>query len=312
MKGFSMAFLLLTFLPDTMICQDTTSTVFAPIGAVWHYTPYMLSEPTVGYFKYEVTKDTFLLGFNAREVACFEYDYSIQGSVRHNDLDQYVSTLGDQVYYKVGEQFYLLYDFGAAPGDTIHSRVRDFTIFMGCISEFENGADNFHYVFDSYDTIEIDGLPLRRQFVTTYSDDENNNWGYYQPIIERIGYTTSGGVWWGQGQTCLLGGFNGFLRCYSDNTITYQRPGLNYDCSFTKIDEPDAVSSFRIHPNPASDLIQVPEGHTNLNVYDVVGKVYDVVVKDDRADISGLAEGMYVCVFEIDGVVVSRMFVKCQ
>ena len=312
MKVIQIAFLLIILFPGMIISQDTTSTVFAPVGAVWHYRPYMLFDPTVGYFKYEVTKDTVLLGYNAREVACLEYDYAIGDFVRRNELDQYVSTLGDQVYYKVGEQFYLLYDFGAAPGDTIHSRVRDFAIFMGCSSEFENGEEEFKYIVSGYDTIIIDGLPLRRQFVTSIENDEINEWGYYEPILERIGYTGSGGIWWGQGFLCVLGGFNGFLRCYSDNTITYQRPGLNYECTFTKIEEPDEISTFKIHPNPASDYILIPDGHTDLKVYDVVGKVYDVAVKDERADISRLADGMYVCVFEMEDVVVSRMFVKGQ
>ncbi len=293
-----------------MYAQDTTSTVFAPIGAVWHYTPYEDLEPTVGYLKFKVIKDTFLLGYEARQVARFIYNYNIEEFERQHDLDQYVSTIGAKVYYKVEDQFYLLYDFGASPGDTIHSRVADFPVFMGCFSQFENGPLDFSYIVDSTIVVQIDGQALRRQFVSPLDNVTGQNWTFWEGITDRIAYARSGGYWWGQGAGCLLSDAYGFLRCYTDNTIVFHPPNVPYDCTFTNVNELKDTDLVKIYPNPASDYMVLPKESAHVRVYDMMGKMMPVAFEEHSLDVSGLRSGMYVCVFESGGEMYRSMFVK--
>ena len=97
--------------------QIVDSTIFAPIGSAWYYVvpssgpPWMI-DPL--YFLFLTEKDTFMLGYHAREIGCYvNNDGQLE---RRNDLTKFVSTIGQKVYYKVGDDFVLLYDFGAAAG----------------------------------------------------------------------------------------------------------------------------------------------------------------------------------------------------
>lgn len=284
--------------------QDTT--IFAPLGATWYYTPYHFGSPEFWLFTFVAEKDTLMNGYEAREIACYIYD---DGEYhRREDLFKYVATIGNKVYYRVGDEFVLLYDFGAQAGDTIHSAVEEFEIFMGC-GDFPEEIIEFSYVIDSVAFVEYDGVILRQQFVRPGTQ---HDWGFafWQPVVEHIGYSNHGGYWWGQGEGCILEA-NGYLRCYTDNDISYRNPyyNENYECGYTAVSE-ISNQSFYLFPNPALDYIHLTIPLDHIHIYSSTGELLDFKTETNRIDVSGWSPGIYFLTGNANGRAYCQKFLK--
>jgi hypothetical protein len=289
-----------------LITLDTTThiadtTIFAPIGATWYYNPASngppwLSNPLHSYFVVE--KDTVIQGFVAREIGCFvNHQNNLE---RVDSLTQYVATVGAKVFYKVVDEFVLLYDFGAQVGDTIHSKVESSELSLGCLSVFDEDVLSFSYVIDSLGTTIIDGELLRLQYVHTIDMPSGDNWGWiFEPIIERLGYKGVGGFWWGQGLGCIFEG--GFLRCYQDAEISWRSPlfdgSLACDYVTSSVEIPD--SYYSIHPNPSTGMIYLPYEANSISVFSLEGKEANYSQSENEIDLSGNPVGLYIVRFEI-------------
>jgi hypothetical protein len=301
----------LMFLDTITIHEETT--VFAPIGSTWYYSgesfgPPWQTDPLFGY--YFVEKDTFLLGRQARAIGWYSNDEGIIERV--DSLSKYVSVEGDRVYYKVGNEFVLLYDFGAAPGDTIYSKVESSDLSLGCISDFEEEVIDFGYVIDSVGTMTVDGEELRVQYVTSLSGSGEDQWGFFSdPVIERIGYYGWGGFWWGQGLTCILE--TGYLRCYEDPDISWRHPDFNQhlSCEYISSVAPVDIGYIALYPNPTSGLVMLPEGVEEVEVYSMEGMKMAIEVRGNEIDLSGFSFGMYIVRFEKEGkLYLGKAFLK--
>ncbi|RYM34579.1 T9SS type A sorting domain-containing protein [Brumimicrobium glaciale] len=93
---------------------------------------------------------------------------------------------------------------------------------------------------------------------------------------------------------------------YDDVTNSFyptERTTFNYTSQLVlNLDEAKASPNISLYPNPANNFIQI-NGITkseNISVYTVLGvKVFDAVVnKDDKLDIQGLNNGLYLLKFE--------------
>jgi hypothetical protein len=283
--------------------------VFGPIGAMWYYTPYE-SQPSNSLFIFKSERDTIMYGFNARIISCFVYE---NGELsRIDSLTKYISTVGDKVFYKVANSFSLLYDFGASPGDTIHSSVEEFPIFMGCNTNFTDSVIEFTYVIDSNNVWDINGELLKVQFIRVIdSPQDQENWYLNNPIIERIGQIGYGATWWGVGDICLPGGV-GYLRCYYDADIYFKNPNYNSNlsCEFTNIAESINDNSFIIYPNPASSFINIPLNAKNIAILDFVGRVISLMPDNNVIDISDFIPGYYIIRFQVNGILNYEKFMK--
>jgi hypothetical protein len=285
---------------DTSVIGETT--VFAPLGATWYYSgpsngPPWEAEPWYCYFLVE--KDTFLLGRNARQIGFYIND---GGTERIDSLTKYIAVTGDQVFYKVGDEFVLLYDFGAEPGDTIHSKVESSDLSLGCLSNFEEDIIDFSYVIDSVNTQLVDGKELRTQNVTSIDGPQVDDWGFiFEPVVERIGYYGSGGFWWGQGLGCILEA--GYLRCYNDLEISWKNPAFdeNLPCDYVATNEPKSFEYYQLLPNPTYGLVQLPDGAENISVYSMEGRNISFEKNESTLDLTGSPPGVYVVRFEING-----------
>ena len=285
---------------DTAVIGETT--VFAPLGATWYYSgssfgPPWISDPWYCYFLVE--KDTFLLGRNARQIGCYINE---GGSERIDSLTMYIAVSGDQVFYKVGDEFVLLYDFGAEPGDTIHSKVESSDLSLGCLSSFEDDIIDFSYVIDTVGTQFVNGKELRGQNVTSIYGPSEDNWGFFSdPVIERIGYYGWGGFWWGQGLGCILEA--GYLRCYNDSEISWRNSAFNENlpCDYVAINEPAVLEYYKLLPNPTIGLVQLPDAAENITVYSMDGRNISFEQVENSIDLTGSPSGVYVVRFEVEG-----------
>lgn len=285
--------------------------VFAPIGSSWYYSSSSIGPPWIAaelsvYFLVE--KDTFMLGVEARVIGCY---VNVENQiVRIDSLTKYIATIGDEVYYKVEDEFVLLYDFGAQPGDTIHSKVEEFVVDIGCMSDFSQGVIDFSYVVDAVGIQLLDGEELRVLHVHSISNSPDPDWFMEGPIIERIGIRGYAAFWWGRGQGCIFEG--GSLRCYIDPEITWRSSDFSESlpCDYISATSEIQTKTYTIHPNPASTHITLPQGAEHVGLFDMTGRSMRVDHFDNELGIAPYPAGMYVIRFELDGVMRVASFVK--
>jgi hypothetical protein len=227
---------------------------FAPISARWYYRPFV-QVPDSRLYTFTVTKDTLLGGRLGRELLCAQWE---NGQFQdYPNLNKYVYTTSDSVLYWVNNQWMLLFDFGAVPGDVIQSKVTYFDIPSGCSGPNPNELWDIAYRIDSIATEVIDSVLLRVQYVTSLCQDNDNCWamgglGVPEKIVERIG-AIEAGYWWGQGAACLLGGLPAYLRCYEDRLINYSNPLAGTPCDFVSAADEIEYFNVKIYPNPAPE-----------------------------------------------------------
>src|SRR5688572_25846267 len=174
--------------------QAQQTTVFAPPGATWYYSTWILIPP-VELMTFVSEGEIELNGINAQILRFYK---TIDGVLQPVDsLNKYVYTSGNKVYYWVEDAFYLLYDFGAEAGDTIYSRVEDFPQSLSCSSDFSEDPFDFSYRIDSLGATIIDGQILRLQYVTPIYTPDDMNWIIESPVVERIGQYGFASFWWG-------------------------------------------------------------------------------------------------------------------
>ncbi len=285
--------------------------VFAPIGAAWYYAPEQLgppwiSDPLKAYFLVE--KDTAMVDYPAKVIGCY---INVENQmVRIDSMTKYVATIGDRVYFKVGEEFVLLYDFGAQAGDTIHSKAEAFALSIGCDSDFSGGVIDFSYVVDSVGMQIIDGKDLRVLFVHSLSNSPDPDWVFWGPIIERIGPMNYGGFWWGSGEYCILE--SGYLRCYVDQEINWRSTYFNDNlpCDYISSSTEIQSSSYVLHPNPANTQVFLPLDAEHVVLFDITGQELPAEIFENEMDISPYPSRMYFIRFEMNGELKVSSFVK--
>lgn len=292
----------------TVQAQDV---VFAPIGAAWYYNSASSGPPWINaqlslYFLTE--KDTFMLGVDAKVIGCYvnENDQII----RVDELTKYVATIGDQVYYKVEDGFVLLYDFGAQPGDTIHSKVEEFGVDIGCMSDFSQGVIDFSYVVDSVGMQLLDGAELRVLYVHSLNNSPDPDWFFSGPILERIGLRGYAAFWWGRGEACIFEG--GSLRCYIDPEISWRSSDFSESlpCDYISATSEIQSSPYILHPNPVITQVYLPQGAEHIELFDTTGERLLIEKSGNEIDVSLYPSGMYFIRFELEGDLKVSSFVK--
>ena len=254
------------------LCGQTES--FAPIGARWFYRPYELTDINSKLYTFAVTKDTVLEGLPAREMACSQW---INGQFQDfPNLNKYIHTDADAVFYWVDNHWELIFDFGALPGDTIFSKADHSGIFGGCLGPDPGETWNLMYRIDSVRVETIGGVPLRVQYVENLCTGDDC-WAVGSRIVERIGAIETD-FWWGKGTLCLTGGFPGYLRCYEDNLVQYVGNIGNTECGYVGTNELEA-GHISVSPNPTHGItsLNFPPHFAQLDfkVLDCFGRVLE-------------------------------------
>lgn len=225
---------------------------FPAPGASWHYD--YVHFWVEGYIHITYVGDTMI---NNKTVGKLQkdgyyYNHELQHQFHRDHGYEYMYADSDRVYVYRHNQFYVLWDFSAAPGD---SWVIPESFFAGCDSTA------LVTVEATGDTI-INGLTLRYLELEYNFNHEEVQWAYYGLIVERIGPIQD---YLMPHPTCLADVFEGGpLRCYSDDGFGLYESGIAEACDYlVGLGENKSASGFSMAPNPAKDEIRL---HFDLSV----------------------------------------------
>ncbi len=290
MKHFTKLFFSLCFI--LILNLGSKAQIWAPAGAKWYYTfsNFWIS----GYISIENTKDTLIYDNasgqfrNCQKLDKIFYSYNhLNGNLDTITIgSEYTWSNQDTVFIYRHNQFYVLYDFSAQPGDT------------WIIPETYNFLDNC----DSVGVVNVvaAGDTILNSEVLRYivvEPEEQSHWVLFGKIIEKIGP-----LWYMlPEQACILDYMEGGpLRCYQDSGFQYISGIAPYCDYIVGIKEPDN-NSFMIYPNPARYHVKFEVqssgfGGSVLHLFDVFGRqvaVQEITSEQSILDVSGLPEGVY-------------------
>jgi hypothetical protein len=234
---------------------------FPASGASWHYNyAHFWIE---GYVNISYVDDTIIDNKMVGKLQKKGYFYNHELLQQFNqDLGyEYMYSDSDRVYVYRHNQFYVLWDFSAAPGDS-----------WLVPESFETGYDSTALVtvIATGDTI-INGLTLRYFELEYNYNYEEQQWAYHGLVVERIGPIQDYLLPHSTFIADLIEG--GPLRCYSDDNFGLYETGIAEACNFlVGLGENKSAHGFSIAPNPASDEIRL---HFDLSVSgDVLVEVF--------------------------------------
>ncbi|MCK9422691.1 MAG: T9SS type A sorting domain-containing protein [Bacteroidales bacterium] len=270
----------LIFIILTVISIQTVAQEFAPIGAKWTYDQGTFNPDLTTYQTIESISDTMINGIPCKKLMKIS---RLSGIPDTSYL--YAYSVTDSVFFFAGNDFHLLYDFSALPGDTIT---------LGFYTTY-NGSP-LKMVIDSTGTININGQIKTLQYVSCGDG-----------IIIEFGGIVIDGI----GNIHFMFprldlSLDGPLRCYEDtNTGLFINPyhynnGWNFqDCDqiITGIDEPVTTSNVVIYPNPATQFLEITnlDRSTEYKFMDIQGRSVKsgVVFPSELVNLNDLPGGLY-------------------
>lgn len=270
--------------------------VFAPEEAVWYfnYDPDITLDD--GYRKVDVLGDTIIDLHNCKILRTIDIGYN------YIDNDYY-EIAGDSifiyekdsiVYYFKSDEFYVLYDFTAREGDTIHSKSYP----DNCDSTYEITIDSIRYQHVSQDSL--------REYYFHINDDVESF--YY---LEKIGYPDYLLPTFSYGCDILTGPhYPGPLRCYMDNFIGNYSSGVSPTCDYiTGINGVDPERQINIFPNPTQGLVEIYLEDNQVYTYEIVDQLGRLMENNffqsyNRIDLSDYMNGLYFVILKSNHIVV--------
>ncbi len=248
----------------TLICVTAYGQrEFAPFGATWFYSKIENFAGEEGYIKVVSERDTLIDNKQSKILSQKYFSSNGDSSVLNNF---YIYQNGDTIYYRIDEDFHILYNFALEKGDTMEIYSKD----IYC------PGNESHFGEIKVDTIvnlTINGIELKKIFT---SKIQGSAYKYPGPFLEIIG-GLNGIHPVDSGCSCDVFPEIGDLRCY-------------YDESFGHYHVPNSVrcDSLLTTVNPISkdvnvDILYWSEAKTftiDLNKLNYSGefllKVYDV------------------------------------
>lgn len=202
----------------------------------------------------------------------------------YETIYEYVYPVGEKLFYYnvAAEDFFLLLDLSAQPGDTVWVHTEGFVPNPG-FDPYQRwkryDTDSFPfmaYKITAVDTVNMGGKSLKRQAAQpitarkTEQGEEHSEWMFpgwhHEYIVEGIGSLGGffGEVWglypeWGK---CRL-------RCFFAEGKTYLTDG---NCGATANEAGEEDFGLHIYPNPVSEVLHVAGEYRTLFITDLTGK----------------------------------------
>jgi len=289
MKKQTLILLLFVILFNTTVFSQWYSD-----NSIWYFNKQeQLSFQAHGYTEYTIKKDTIINSISSKMVLINGETYN--GNILNTDT-VFVYENNNKVYYWNNTEFKLMYDFSLNVGDTI-----DIEIINNCDSVSP-------MIIDSISIINIDGVNLRKQYIsfTGFSDADSTVSNY--EILEFVGYEQN----FIFAPSCIYS--EGFvytgLRCFSNENFNYKSLWWQEHYNTVACDElinetyikKTAESSIiNIFPNPAKDNLQITINNIELNkntviIHDIFGQeVSSTLLSGNEViiDISHFQSGVY-------------------
>ena len=320
--------LLFIFLISSVISKAQTE--WFPIGAEWYFEEeaYSFNYDYLGsgFSKYEVVKDTLVLGKSAKFIQKEKWDYEGVYSANINSLILYEES--EQVYYLDQDSFYLMFDFNLETGDTLPHRMDLYN--EGCF---------FDLVIDSVKTVSYFGVSLKTQYVSRIGLFGGTFMTYNYTVVEKIGVVD---VFDNYGFLKDYSGELTFhpyhfcnnptpydptsrnhidLRCYQDNDISFTSDWFEGKPCDTLIDITVSAlgisgNQLNLFPNPVLKHFQL-ELETNNNIIKIINIQGQVVYQEQVQNktpiinIEHLSAGIYsVVIIDESGRTTTGKFIK--
>ncbi|MGB6035488.1 MAG: T9SS type A sorting domain-containing protein [Cryomorphaceae bacterium] len=265
---------LLIFFSFQSFAQDEVDW-FQP-GQEWYYRVFCLTTIDCGTIHYAVIGEETIGGQEAAVLTRTE----IQEGWNTADVrTEYLRSENDTVWrYSVqSEEWHMLYDFGAEPGDvwTIQEDTDHGYTFPD--GEFPD-VPFFEVVVDSVDFwTEIPESLIQNRRVVYTSPTYNPVFSAFSfglftaPIVEGIGPVGSASDLIGNSNFAILPTYEARFQCFLENgELVYGVGGS--PCYILSTDEVEQVDHGLIYPNPASERIFWDRPIDELQVFDALGK----------------------------------------
>lgn len=264
---------------------------FALQGSTWHYKNVVVVWPgpagsvVEDYVSITASGDTTIEGH-----LCKKLNLNQTPGCLGNQNMKFTYYSNDTVYFYDQElnTYQTLYHFSAAVNDTWDIRVPD-----------NFGEDTISVRIDSVDIVNINGIDLKRQYVTyTTHFTDIQDFEYQSVVIERIGdlhYLFNIYPEWYY--TCDASVITG-LRCFEDNNVTQYSTGISPSCTYIAYLGTNelAAQHINIFPNPSSDFIEIHNpDHTvfSYEIHDLSGKLIQKGEASDIINLDLIQTGVY-------------------
>lgn len=270
---------------------SSNAQIWAPTGAKWHYTfsNFWIS----GYVSIENTTDTLILDNstgqlrNCQKLVKTFWSYNHLNGNRDTILlgSEYTWSNEDTVFIFRHNQFYVLYDFSAQPGDTWNVPETN--------NEFGGLCDTVGVVnvVSVGDTV-INFVSLR--YIVVEPEDQTH-WVLSGIIIEK-----TGPLWYMLPEAaCIIDYMEGGpLRCYQDSGFQYNT-GIAPYCDYILGVQETETNPMQVYPNPATYHVNVtcdPNELYDLRIINIQGqtiKKFHDVGNGMNINLHGIAPGLY-------------------
>jgi hypothetical protein len=260
-------------------------------GSTWHYKNVMVVWPgpagsvVEDYVSITANGDTTIEGH-----ICKKLNLNQTLNCIDNENVKFTYFSNDTVYFydQVLNTFQTLYNFSAAANDTWDIRVPD-----------NFGEDTISVRIDSVDIVNINGIDLKRQFVTyTTHFTDLEDFEYQSVVIERIGdlhylFNIYPEFYYSCDASVITG-----LRCFEDNNVTQYATGISPSCTYMAYLGTNEIAAphITIFPNPSSDFIELSNPDQTVysyEIFDLSGKLVQQGSATDFIDLSLVQTGSY-------------------
>lgn len=299
MKKLQLLLLLGMFIGSS---QFIKAQVFAYPGATWVFKSdaFQFGFCFGGYYKWEYTGDTLILGVNANRITVNqEWTFPWDSTVYHSSsYESFFYVNGDTVstLNTLNGAWQEMYNFSLQTGDTTFSPIRNFY----CDTTYPQ-LYNFPAVVTNHGLDTVDGQVLRfytlKYRTSTPNDDFSDTIYAYQTYYERfitMNYW-SPTDWFSCNSTDVCS--NPSLLCYKDNGMMTDSLCANLDWFeiLSIPQEPQQIPPISIYPNPTTNVLTVQHDPNTTEKYSIIGSDGKLILTNIQSpiNVSQLPSGVY-------------------